>query len=183
MTTLPSLPTVLLSIGLGVGGLLTAQAAESPETTTAPAVAPAPNGLTLPSGYQDWRLIAVSHRTDNQTLRAILGNDVAIAAARAGETKPWPEGSILAKLVWKDQNHAAWEAATVPGQFVHAEFMFKDSAKYADTGGWGFARWLGAAQTPYGKDDSFAQECFGCHTPVKASDYVFTEPAFIPPAP
>jgi hypothetical protein len=23
---------------------------------------------------------------------------------------PWPEGSILAKLVWEDRNHEAWVA-------------------------------------------------------------------------
>jgi hypothetical protein len=26
---------------------------------------------------------------------------------------PWPEGSILAKLVWEDRNHEAWVVATV----------------------------------------------------------------------
>ncbi len=145
--------------------------------------APAPNGITLPSGYQDWRLIAVSHRTDNESLRAILGNDIAIAAAREGKTNPWPDGSILGKLVWKDGTHETWPAATVPDKFVHAEFMVKDATRFADTGGWGFARWLGNEQTPYGEDANFVQECFGCHVPVKDNDYVFTKPVMIPPAP
>jgi len=58
--------------------------------------------------------------------------------------------------------------------------MVKDSARYAATGGWGFARWLGMEQKPYGKDETFVQECFGCHTPVKDNDYVFTAPAAMP---
>jgi hypothetical protein len=58
--------------------------------------------------------------------------------------------------------------------------MHKDSVKYAATGGWGYARWLGTEQKPYGKDASFAQECVGCHTPVKDNDWVFTHPAQIP---
>lgn len=86
----------------------------------------------------------------------------------------------MAKLVLKDASHADWPSATVPGKFVHAEFMLKDSVKYATTGGWGFARWLGEEQTPYGKDANFDQECFGCHTPVKANDYVFTHPIVLP---
>jgi len=143
-------------------------------------VAPAPNGITIPEGYRDWRVIGVSHRTDNNTLRVILGNDVAIEAARAGKTLPWPDGSILAKLVWKDVTHEVWPTAQVPGTFVHAEFMHKDAKKYAETGGWGFARWLGTEQIPYGKDASFAQECLGCHTPVKDNDYMFTHPVTIP---
>ena len=147
---------------------------------SASAADPAPNGIALPQGYKDWKLISVSERTDNKTLRAILGNDIAIQAARAGKTNPWPDGAILGKLVWKNATHANWPTATVPGAFVHAEFMHKDSAKYAATGGWGYARWLGAEQKPYGKDASFAQECVGCHTPVKDNDWVYTHPAVLP---
>ena len=143
-------------------------------------VAPAPNGIKFPAGYQNWRVIAVSHREDNNSLRTILGNDKAVEAARAGKTNPWPDGAVLGKIVWKDTKHKAWETATVPGKFVHAEFMTKDAKKYAATGGWGFARWLGLDQKPYGEDADFVQECFGCHTPVKSNDYVFTHPASMP---
>ena len=83
-------------------------------------VAPSPNGIQFPAGYEDWRVIGVSHRTDNNTLRMILGNDAAIAAARSGQTQPWPDGAVLAKIVLKDASHDSWPAATVPGQFVHA---------------------------------------------------------------
>lgn len=97
---------------------------------------PSPNGITIPPGYKDWRLLGVHQRTDNNTLRAVLGNDVAIQAAREGRTNPWPDGAILAKLVWKNAKHDKWEAAIEPGAFVHAEFMVKNSEKYAATGGW-----------------------------------------------
>lgn len=142
--------------------------------------APAPNGIELPKGYKDWRIIAPSHRTDHGSLRAILGNDIAVKAARAGMTNPWPDGAVLAKLVWKDRTDENWEAATVPGQFIHAEFMFKDAKKYAATGGWGYARWLGKDQKPYGEDADFVDECVACHEPVKSRDYVFTTPAPLP---
>jgi hypothetical protein len=141
---------------------------------------PAPNGIEFPVGYEDWRVIASSHREDNGTLRVILGNDIAIEAARSGDTNPWPDGSILGKVVWKDAIHPAWPKATVPGDFLAAEFMVKDSAAFSDTGGWGFARWKGLDQQPYGADASFVQECFGCHTPVKDNDYVFTHPVSMP---
>ena len=142
--------------------------------------APSPNGIELPAGYKNWRLVSVAHRTDKPTLRAVLGNDIAIDAARSGKTNPWPDGAILAKLVWKDRQHPQWAAATVPGEFVHAEFMFKDSKKYAATGGWGWARWVGMEQKPYGKDANLAQECIACHQPVKNNDLVFTKPVQLP---
>ena len=147
---------------------------------SAQAALPAPNGIELPPGYKDWRVIGVSHRTDNNTLRVILGNDKAIKAARTGETRPWPDGATLAKIVLRDSSHEHWPAATVPGKMVHAEFMVKDREQFSATGGWGYARWLGDDQTPYGKDAGFAQECHGCHMPVKANDYVFTKPITLP---
>ena len=147
---------------------------------SAPAADPAPNGIQLPEGFRDWRLIAIDQRTDNQTLRAILGNDIAIQAARGARTQPWPDGAILAKLVWKTGTHPLWPAATIPADFVNADFMIRDQARFASTGGWGFARWLGTAQTPYGKDAEFAQACFACHTVAKSAGYVFTQPAALP---
>ena len=58
--------------------------------------------------------------------------------------------------------------------------MIKDQQKYADTGGWGYARWRGMELEPYGKDASFVQECVACHTPVKNNDYVFTKLSTLP---
>jgi len=161
----------LIVMALSLTGLSSAVAGDVP---------PAPNGITLPENYKDWRVIASSSRIDNNTLRVILGNDIAIAAARNGTTNPWPDGAILGKMVWKNTTLKAWEKAVVPGEFVHAEFMFKDAEKWKDTGGWGFARWKGMGQAAYGKDASFVNECFSCHTPVKDNDYVFTYPAQLP---
>lgn len=88
-------------------------------------VAPAPNGIRMPEGYKNWQMISSSHRTDNQTLRIILGNKIAITAVRDGKINPWLDGATLAKVVWKDSQHPLWQAATVPGALLHAEFMLK----------------------------------------------------------
>ncbi len=149
--------------------------------TTAESVPAAPNGIEFPSDYPNWRVISLSHRTDNHSMRAILGNDVAIQAAREGQTNPWPDGSVLAKVVWKEVAEEFWPTAIAPDEFVHAEFMFRDTEKYAANGtGWGWARWVGKDQKPYGKDADFSQECITCHTPVKDRNWVFTTPAFFP---
>ena len=58
-----------------------------------------------------------------------------------------------------------------------AEFMFKDSIKYTDSYGWGWARWVGLEQKPF---DKGMKVCIDCHTPVKNRDWVFTEPASLP---
>jgi len=144
-------------------------------------VPPAPNGIEFPADYPDWRVISVSHRVDNHSMRAILGNDIAVAAARKGQTNPWPDGTVLGKVVWKEKEKPAWQTAIVPDKFIHAEFMFKDAKRWAGNGtGWGFARWVGSEYKPYGEDAGFSQECIACHTPVKGNDWVFTEPAVFP---
>ncbi len=135
------------------------------------------HGIAYPVGWQNWPTIAVSHRTDNKTIRTILGNDIAFKAARSGNTKPWPDGAILGKVVWKDTQLKDWPTATAPGKFVHAEFMFKDSKKYSDSYGWGWARWVGLEQKPFEKGK---QVCITCHIPVKNRDWVFTDPASLP---
>jgi hypothetical protein len=147
---------------------------------TPPAVAPAPNGIAIPVGFQNWRLIGVSQRKESQTLRATLGNSVAVDAARSGKTNPWPDGAILVKMTWKETVHERFENAVVPGDFVQYDFMIKDAQKYASTNGWGFARWKGEKLEPYGADANFANECVGCHGIVKDKDMVFTHPVKLP---
>jgi hypothetical protein len=146
--------------------------------TSAKADDPAPShGIGYPAGWRNWATIAVSHRTDNHTLRVILGNDVAVKAARSGKTNPWPDGAILGKVVWKEAGLENWKETIVPGELVHTEFMFKDSIKYAETYGWGWARWLGIELKPF---DEGAQVCTACHAPVEKRDWVFTAPAVFP---
>jgi len=57
------------------------------------------HGIAYPAGWQNWAAIGVSQRTDNQTLRLIVGNPIAVSAARHGQTNPWSDGAILGKVV------------------------------------------------------------------------------------
>src|SRR3981081_2981861 len=101
-------------------------------------------GVKIPPGYRDWRLISVAHEEGNlNDLRAILGNDVAIRAAREGKL-PFPDGTIIARLAWSyDRLEERGKAFSRPQSFVAGppkngvQFMVKDSRKYASTGGGG----------------------------------------------
>lgn len=133
--------------------------------------------ISYPEGWQNWAAIAVAHRTDNNTLRIILGNDVAVKAVRSGNTNPWPDNAIIGKAVWKEKKLENWKPAAAPGEFVHAEFMFKDSKKYSSSYGWGWARWVGMEQKPF---ENGMNVCIACHRPVRDRDWVFTDPAEMP---
>lgn len=130
---------------------------------------------SLPAGYRDWRLITVAREEGKQNdIRAILGNDIAYKAARDGKL-PYPDGSIIARLAWKhvssEENNKVFGQVQsfVAGAPTNVQFMVKDSAKYASTGGWSYV------QFNDGKIGDLATfgACFGCHVPVKARDYVF----------
>jgi hypothetical protein len=57
-------------------------------------------GIKTPAGYRDWKLISVAHEAgNNNDLRAVLGNDVAIKAYRE-QKLPFPDGAIIARLAW-----------------------------------------------------------------------------------
>jgi hypothetical protein len=133
----------------------------------------------IPAGYRDWRLVSVAHEEGNlNDIRAILGNDAAIKAYRGGKL-PFPDGTIIARIAWKDvpseENDRVFgrPQSFVPGSAPewYLQFMVKDSKKYATTRGWGYAQ--------FDKDGNPADEaklntCAPCHEPAKENDFVFT---------
>jgi hypothetical protein len=134
-------------------------------------------GVTIPTGYRRWELIAPSHEAGNlDELHAILGNDIAINAYQK-QTLPFRDGTILVKLAWKqvpsvqDDGALGRQQAFVPGEATTVQVMVKDSKKYAATGGWGFGRFINGKPA----DEAQHKTCFSCHeTGAKEQDFVFT---------
>jgi len=138
-------------------------------------------GIKMPAGYREWKLIAVAREDGTlNDLRAILGNDIAFKAAREG-TLPYPDGSIIVRIAWTPEPLAESEKAFGRAQsFVSGaprngvQFMVRDQAKYAATGGWGYAQ-FDDGHLNGGKPASEAvhNACFACHTIAKDRDFVF----------
>jgi hypothetical protein len=146
-----------------------------------------PNGLAFSEfrGYESWETISVSH--NGPVLAVILGNPAMIKAYKAGvpgNGKPFPDGSKMAKVHWIPKK-AAYPSEPLMASTQHdVDFMVKDSKRFADSGGWGWAvfDYDAASDTfkpgdltgkpPQGND---AKCGFACHTIVKDRDYVFTD--------
>ncbi len=145
-----------------------------------------PGGLAFAEfrGYEGWHLVSISQ--DGPLMAAILANPVMIRAYEAGvpgNGKPFPDGSRMAKVHWVPKKLETFSAATVPGKQHDVDFMVKDSKRFGDSGGWGYAVFeydtTSGKFTPGTTSDTPPQandaKCgFACHTIVKSSDYVFT---------
>ena len=146
-----------------------------------------PGGLALAEfkGYESWQTISLSR--NDKVVAVILGNPAMIAAYQSGipgNGKPVPDGAKMAKVHWTPKPNEFFPDATVPGTLVNVDFMAKDAARFADSGGWGYAVFdydagsdtftpgTTAGTPPQGND---AKCGFACHTRAKARDYVFTE--------
>ena len=132
------------------------------------------NGLPFEPTFKDWNLVSITDRGDNNTLRFVLGNDVAVQAIASGKISPWPDGAKFAKVAWKKQMGS--DGIVQPGDYIQVEFMEKDAVRFKSTDGWGWGRWIGANYKPYGNDAHFVNECTSCHLPVRHNDYVYTQP-------
>ncbi len=138
-----------------------------------------PDGVPLSDfrGYEDWQLISTS-RTDDR-LKVILGNPTIIAAFKSGipgNGKPFPQGSKIAKLQWKPKKSAeAPFVVDVPDTFADLFLMEKDSKRFPQAGGWGYAQFdYDPGSATYSADRAGTPSCGDvCHVKVKTKDYVF----------
>jgi hypothetical protein len=177
MTRIVLIVSAIAALAVALAGLARSIALAPPAAAQSDSEAAPLFGIKLPAGYRDWRLISVAREEGElDDIRAILGNDVAIAAWRAG-APPFPDGTIIARLAWSldpsEENDRAFgrRQSNVAGQPKNGvQFMVKDSQKFAATGGWGFA------QFDDGKPASEAMHkaCFACHEPARARDFIFT---------
>jgi hypothetical protein len=152
-----------------------------------------PGGLAFSEvrGYEQWQVVGPSLTDAANVIRVIVANPVMIKAYEdgvPGNGKPFPDGSKIVKIEWKpkkitDAPFSANTPDTVPGDLEQVEFIVKDSKRFADTHGWGYAMFVYdvasgtfapatlASKPPVGHD---AKCGAACHTLAASKDYIFT---------
>ena len=152
-----------------------------------------PGGLAFSEikGYEQWQVVGPSLTEAANVIRVIVANPVMIKAYQEGVPgtgKPFPDGSKIVKLEWRpkkitDPPFSASTPDTVPGDLVEVEFIVKDSKRFSDAHGWGFAMFdydaasgtfapaTSASKPPQGHD---AKCGTACHTLAASKDYIFT---------
>jgi len=141
------------------------------------------NGISFSEfqGYDNWADVAVS--ATESGIKAIVANPTMISAYKQGipgNHQAFPDGSMIAKIEWtKKKNPVSPYFVEVPDTLKSVAFIEKDSKRFPDTNGWGYAQFLydpaTGSFTPYGKDASFGKTvCHQCHTAVTSRDFIFT---------
>jgi len=136
-------------------------------------------------GYEGWQVVAISH--SDKIMAVTLANPVMIEAFKAGfpaNGKAAPDGAKMAKVHYLPKKSEFFPDTTVPGAQHDVDLMVKDSKRFPDSGGWGYAVFEYDAATdtfrPGNVDDMPPQandaKCgAACHTIAKSRDYVFTD--------
>jgi hypothetical protein len=136
-------------------------------------------------GYESWATISISQQ--EKVMAVIVGNPTMIEAYQSGipdNGKPFPDGAKMAKIHWNPKKSDYPGNPSLPDTQHDVDFMVKDSKRFADSGGWGYAMFVydTASDTfrpgtmedfpPQGNDANCG---VACHSIVKSRDYVFTE--------
>jgi hypothetical protein len=137
-----------------------------------------PGGLSLSEfrGYEQWEVIAGSQ--SGNVIAVTVGNPAMVAAYKSGlpaEGKTFPDGVKMVKIHWTAKKSPDGFPALVPDTLHDLDTMVKDSKRFPDTGGWGYAQFnydtASSTFSPLGKGPGCG---FACHTKVASKDYVFT---------
>lgn len=175
MRKMSSLLTVAVAAGLVIFGTTMLSAQPKPDKYAVQV----PSGLSLSEfkGYEGWEVVSVA-KTDD-VIKVIVANPVMIEAFKAGvpgNGKPFPDGSKIAKIQWvpKKSTEAPFDVS-VPDHLKDLFLIEKDSKRFADIAGWGYAQFdYDAAADAYKPNPGGVINCgTQCHTIVKAKDYIF----------
>jgi hypothetical protein len=178
---------VVISLAVSVLAVVGGRAVFAQDTGQAKYIVRVPNGLAFSEfrGYEGWQTVSISQ--SEKLMAVILADPVMIKAYQSGipgNGKPFPDGSKMAKVHWNPKKLETLPTAMVPASLHDVDFMVKDSKRFADSGGWGWAAFKYDAasdtftpftladQPPQGND---AKCGLACHTIVKTRDYVFTD--------
>jgi hypothetical protein len=137
-----------------------------------------PSGIAFSDfkGYEDWSVVS-SARTD-EVLKVIVANPTMIKEYKAGvpgNGQPFPDGSKIVKLQWKPKKSTeAPFVVDVPDAFTQAFVIEKDSKRFPNSAGWGYALFNYEAASDRFTADPSPSDCgHACHVAVKAKDHIF----------
>ncbi len=136
-----------------------------------------PQLVPYPEGYRDWTHVKSMALLPGHELYNVFGglhhiyaNDKALAAMKGGKHQ-YPDGSVLVFDLLAETGDST---ALTEGERKVLGVMYRDSQKFAKTGGWGFEGFAGNTRNRAVTDGG--ESCFLCHDAnAKATGLVFSK--------
>lgn len=174
MRTIPRIGRVSVFAIAGVLAAATislAQMAAPAAAKPASANASGADPLVFPEDYRDWTHTHTTLNSNKSDARYGFHNVYVNATGlRSSKAKGvYPDGS---KLIIAFYDIKPTETGFTQGPLIKWTLMARDSKRFAQTAGWGFAT-FGPDRKP--KKVDMAKDCFqACHVKQRARDYVFS---------
>lgn len=121
-----------------------------------------------------WKLVTVRYRQDTHEMRFTYANEKAWESLSKGIMN-YPDGSVFAKIGFKSSVDPAFNSSIVPSGARRFQYMVKNSEKYKDTDGWGYAVFTSEGGFFEGDHKTVTQSCHACHKVVPERGFVFSE--------
>lgn len=141
-----------------------------------------PERIEFPTGYQqDFIFYTTHNRPDNNQVRHLYANDVALQGARQGG--PLPDGAVLLIEIYKAKLDAEGKPVTGADGFFEqdqlaAYAVMEKQPGWGDefpedirNGDWNYALFTPDKVHKEGVDET---ECLACHKPLADDDYLFS---------
>lgn len=132
-------------------------------------------GIEVPADFQHGYLansMLVTKEPNKTGLIAgnhlIYVNRIGFTRLKRGGSEAYPDGTTFVDDV---RDFSVDDGVYHQGGRKFLTVMVKDARKYAATGGWGFQAWPNGDRTKPIVNEP-AKQCFACHEPNKANDYV-----------
>jgi hypothetical protein len=172
---------LVAAIGLVVAvGCIAQATAAPPAAQSAQAAKPAADkdapAIAFPTGYAMWThiksgLINAPHPAFPSFggLHHVYGNAAALEGFRSGR---YPDGAVLVYDLFETRDHG--DGIIDQGPRRHIDVMVKDSARFKDSGGWGYAEFAAGQRTDRLKTAQ-RDGCAACHATRRQHGDVFSE--------
>lgn len=131
--------------------------------------------IAYPTGFREWVHVKSGvlgpefPMEQERGVHHIYANKAALAGVESGS---FDDGSIL---VYDLVSLTEKGGVGTEGPRRRIDVMVKDSKLYADSGGWGFARFMGDDQDHDVLTSDVRKTCLQCHEKQKAHGFVFSQ--------
>ena len=146
------------------------------------------NGISFSSirgFWNNWHLVTARYRIDTKEMRFIYANDIAWRQIDSDRKKGiiypsnYPEGAMFGKVAYTMSEDKLFASSLMPDRVIRYQVMVKDSKKYEQSQGWGYAIFApsgqsGTANAQASQESIHVTEaCSSCHEQAKQRGYVF----------